>query len=559
MVNPLTLMPKAKFFIFLITALILSIKNSSAQAAKDIKITKYSKPESTEYYMNAKDSLSAYVGDYAVSPNFILTFKVINGELAVIPPGQKPIPILKISTNTFADKNDKNVQMEFVLNGSGSVEKVILNQHGEKMEARRVEPTDHFNNNKLYSVEQLKTDLKSIRTILIENHPRPFEFTSKEIFERTYDSLLASINQPMNELAFRYRLMPLIAKIHCGHTKLDPSIQFQQSRPNDFPPFILYYEGKRAFVRYSANKDLPVGAEVTSINGVPITERIQNLLARTSGDGVHLNVQYYLINQPMSWFLNEMPYWYRVEQYNLTLVDSTGHERPLHLTSIDEASFRERIPPPPSKRHQLNILENKKTAILNYPSLDFPDTNMRNRFLEETFTKLRTEGINRLIIDLRGNGGGSPHNSAFFLKYLIPQEFRYSNIAPLPELADLKTLITPAKNCFAGKVYVLIDGGCFSSTGHLLSLLRYYKIGTFIGETTSASYSCNTNGVPYTLPHTALRLFCPRYIYETAVNGFRRADGISPDYEVKENFKDILSAKDITLEYTISIAEKKTR
>jgi len=506
-----------------------------------------------------QDTLAVYVGEYAVSPNFVLIFKVVNNELAVTPPGQKTAPIIRINGDVFAIKDDNNIQMEFVRNNNGAVEKVILNQNGEKIEARRVEPTNHFDNDKLYSVEQLKTDLKSMRTILIENHPRPYEFTSKELFEHSYDSLQASINQPMNELAFRYRLMPLVAKIHCGHTKLDPSIQFRQSRPKDFPPFILYYEGKRAFVRYSANKDLPVGAEVTSINGIPIAQRIQNLLARTSGDGIHLNVQYYLINQPMSWFLYEMPYWYRVEQYNLTLVDSTGHQRTLHLTSIDEASFRERIPPPPSKRHQLSILENKKTALLNYPSLDFPDTNMRNRFLEETFTKLRTEGIDRLIIDLRGNGGGSPHNSAFFLKYLIPQEFRYSNIAPLSELADLKTPITPAKNCFEGKVYVLIDGGCFSSTGHLLSLLRYYKIGTFIGETTSASYSCNTNGVPYTLPHTGLSLFCPKYVYETAVNGFRRADGISPDYEVKESFKDVLSAKDTMLEYTISIAGKETR
>lgn len=506
-----------------------------------------------------QDTLAVYVGEYVVSPNFVLIVKVVNNELTVTPPKQKTVPIIRISGDVFAIKDDNNIQMKFVRNNNESIEKVILNQNGEKIEARRIESVKRFNPDKMYSAEQLKSDLGALKAILSEHHPRPYEFTSEKAFQHSYDSLLASINQPMNEISFRYRLMPLVAKIHCGHTKLDPSIQFQQSKPNDFPPFVLYYEGKRAFVRYSANKDLPVGAEVTSINRIPIAQRIQNLLARTSGDGIHLNVQYYLINQPMSWFLYEMPYWYNIEKYNLTLSDSAGHQRTLQLTSIDEASFREHIPPPTPKRHQLNVLENKKIAILNYPSLDFPDTNMRNRFLEETFTKLRTEGINRLIIDLRGNAGGSPHNSAFFLKYLIPQEFRYSNIAPLSELADLKTPITPVENCFEGKIYVLIDGGCFSSTGHLLSLLRYYKIGTFIGETTSASYSCNTNGVPYALPHTGLRLFCPKYVYETAVNGFRRADGISPDYEVKESFKDVLSAKDAMLEYTISIAEKETR
>lgn len=506
-----------------------------------------------------QDTLAVYVGDYAVSPGFVLTFKVINDELVIIPPGQKPISVIQVGKNTFADKNDKNVEIAFVLNNHGLVEKVILNQHGEKLKAHRIESMSHFNPNKIYAVEQLKADLKFMKTNLIANHPRPYEFTAKKVFDHSYDSLLAAINQPMDEIAFRYLLMPLVAKIHCGHTKLDPSIQFQRSKPSGFPPFVLYYEGKRAFVRYSASKDLPIGAEVKSINGTRITERIQNLLNRMSSDGIHSNVQYYLINQPMSWFLYEMPYWYNTEQYNLSLVDSTNRQQSLCLAAIDEATFKENIPPPPLKRHQLNILKNKNTAVLSYPTLDFPDTNERNRFLEESFTKLRTEGINRLIIDLRGNGGGTPHNSAYFLKYLIPHKFTYSNSAPLPELADLTAPIAPAANHFEGNIYVLIDGGCFSSTGHLLSLLKYHKIGTFVGETTSGSYSCNTNGIPYTLPNTGLTLFCPKYIYETAIKGFRRADGISPDYEIKERFKDMLSAKDITLEYTISIAEKAIR
>ncbi|MGK9124266.1 S41 family peptidase [Olivibacter sp. SA151] len=504
---------------------------------------------------SSQDTLTIYVGEYAVSPNFILTFKVINGELAVTPPGQKPIPIVPISNHTFADKNDKNVQMMFVLDGNGSVEKVILNQHGEKLEARRVHTKDLFNPDKLYSVEQLKTDLKFMKDALIQNHPRPFEFVSKETFEDCYDSLLASINQPMNEIAFRYLLLPLVAKIHCGHTKLDPSIQFQQSKPNNFPPFVLYYEGHRAFIRYSANKDLPVGVEVKSINGVPISQRIQNLLTRVSGDGIHLNVQYYLINQPMSWFIRETPYWYNIERYDLSLLDSTGKQRNLSLTAIDEATFRENIPPPTPRRHQLNIVDGKETAILSYPTLDFPDTSIRNRFLAETFENLKTKGIKQLVIDLRGNGGGSPHNAAFFLKYLIPHEFSYSDMVPLPELDSLKTPIRPAKNHFEGNIYLLIDGGCYSSTGHLLSLLRYHKIGIFVGETTSASYSCNTNGISYLLPNTKLALFCPKYIYETAVNGFERADGISPDYEIKQSFKDVLSANDQMMEYAISIVE----
>lgn len=541
----LTYITNTRYFYILVASLSFANLNAIGQVTSP-----------AQNIIGNQDTLALYLGEYAVSADFVLAIKAINGELTIIPPGQKPIPIIRIGGDVFADKNNKNVQIEFVRTGNGSIEKVILNQNGEKIEAQRIESVKRFNPDKMYSAEQLKSDLGALKALLGEHHPRPYEFTSEKSFQHSYDSLSASINQPMNEISFRYLLMPLVAKVHCGHTRLDPSIQLQQSKPTKFPPFVLYYEGSRAFVRYSAYKDLTPGVEIKAISGIPIAERIQNLLARTSGDGVHLNVQYYLINQPMSWFLYEMPNWYNVEHYNLVVADSTGRQRELDLTAVDESTFRNNIPPPSRKQQQLSILENRKVATLSYPSFDFPDTSSRNKFLNETFTKLKTEGIDHLIIDLRGNGGGSPHNAAYFLKYLIPHEFIYSNIAPLPELTDLKTPITPAENHFKGHVYLLIDGGCFSSTGHLLSLLRYHRIGTFIGETTSASYSCNTNGVPYALPNTGLMLFCPKYIYETAVNGFQRADGISPDYEVKQTSIDILTQQDPVMERAISIAEK---
>lgn len=527
---------------------------NNTQAAKDTSgvTEKMNHNESTA----ATDSLSVYTGEYAVSPDFILTFKVTNGELAVIPPGQAPIPMIRLSGNIFADKNSKNVQIEFVRRSDGSVEKVVFNQDGEKMEARRMEPLNSIDPEKLYSVEQLQSDLHTLKTILSENHPRPYEFTSRAAFERSYDSLFATITQPLNEISFRYLLLPLVTQIHCGHTRLDPSMQLQQVKPKHFPPFVLYYENEKAFVRHSANKNLLPGTEIKSINGIMIKQRIENLLARTTGDGTHRSVQYYLMNQTMSWFFYEMPYWYNVDRYQLDVIDAAGQQLSLNLPATDEPTFRQHIPPPPHRQHRLDILDDKNVAVLDYPTLDFPDTTIRNNFLEESFNKLKAARIDRLIVDLRGNGGGSPQNAAYFLKYLIPDNFIYANAAPFPDLVELTKPLTPAENHFNGQIYFLIDGGCFSSTGHLLSLLKYHQIGTFVGEPASASYSCNTNGVPHTLPNTGLIVFCPRHIYETAVNGFHRSEGITPDYEVRQSFDDVLAGRDNALESVLSLLDK---
>jgi hypothetical protein len=70
--------------------------------------------------------------------------------------------------------------------------------------------------------------------------------------------------------------------------------------------------------------------------------------------------------------------------------------------------------------------------------------------------------------------------------------------AGTPGYPELR-LIKPARNKFSGTMYVLIDGGCFSTTGHLCSLLRYHGIGTFIGEETAGSFACTDNRTAITL------------------------------------------------------------
>src|SRR5690606_38763211 len=136
---------------------------------------------------------------------------------------------------------------------------------------------------------------------------------------------------------------------------------------------------------------------------------------------------------------------------------------------------------------------------------DAPSRARFNAFVDAFFNEVAARQIPNVILDVRGNGGGDPYCGAYLFRKLIDRALPYftSDTAFYP---DLKPALAPASNAFHGALYVLVDGGCFSTTGHFVSLLRYHGIGRFIGEETGGSFACTSNLLSTTLGRTHLRL-----------------------------------------------------
>ena len=120
-----------------------------------------------------------------------------------------------------------------------------------------------YNIDKHYSISQLQTDFNQLRYIFETQHPRPYEFTTKERFDLFFDSLYKTIDCEMTEREFQFILAQIIAKIHCAHTKLYPS-QYLTAHFNDYfkaPPFRLYFNEGRAYLRnnYSSDTSMRLG------------------------------------------------------------------------------------------------------------------------------------------------------------------------------------------------------------------------------------------------------------------------------------------------------------
>jgi len=172
--------------------------------------------------------------------------------------------------------------------------------------------------------------------------------------------------------------------------------------------------------------------------------------------------------------------------------------------------------------------------------------------INDFFRRVQSQKIKNLILDLRGNSGGDPFCAAHLLSYLSDKPFVYyaDDYDWCPQLSKPY----PTKKArFTGKLYVLTDGLCFSTTGHLGSLMKINHIGTLIGEEMGGTYTCNDSGKWYELKKTGLGLRMAREAFRTTATSLPRDHGVMPEHVVKPNATSLLAGQDLVLDFALRL------
>jgi C-terminal processing protease CtpA/Prc len=117
----------------------------------------------------------------------------------------------------------------------------------------------------------------------------------------------------------------------------------------------------------------------------------------------------------------------------------------------------------------------------------------------------------------------------------------------------------PPKYPFLGKVFVLIDGGTFSTAADFCAVTHHLKRATFIGEETGGGYYGNNSGaqVVLTLQNSKARVRIPMYEYWNAVPGYDgKRRGTRPDYTVETKAANLLRGVDEQLDLALKLASQ---
>ena len=360
----------------------------------------------------------------------------------------------------------------------------------------------------------------------------------------------------MTELEFIKLLDPVIAKVHCGHTELQYSDNFGNYIYENglFIPFSINYLKAKAYIVRNYKEDISeyLGSEIISINGVSAAEMLKKLYSNMNGDGFNTqNILYTINHSPVSTFSKLFNY---TDSYNFQCI-KPGEKNisDFKIKAIKYQEIQSVIEEKYPKEYinfKFEKIDNLNTAVITITSFVKHDNSSFSEFLRSSFEQIFSLDIQNLIVDVRGNDGGHPDLAIDLLQYITDKDFVYFKTHIGNKWNDP---IKPHERIFEGNLFILFDGGCFSTSGHFISLIKYHSIGTLIGQESGSTFSCNDNSKSFVLPNTKIGGKVARTTFETAVTGFRWDRGILPDHLVESDLMDIIDGVDTIMEYALDL------
>lgn len=186
-----------------------------------------------------------------------------------------------------------------------------------------------------------------------------------------------------------------------------------------------------------------------------------------------------------------------------------------------------------------------KTAILTVTRFDTDTGEIVRKIVKDEFNK---KGVNKVILDLRGNGGGYVSAAQELLSFWI--DGQPILIQRGKSNKDETTYANRGGALLANMPTVVLTNGTTASASEIVAgALKDYDKATIIGETTFGK------GVVQTLlnlsNNTLLKVTTARWYTPkgTSING----EGIKPDIEVERTYEDINKNRDPQLDKALNL------
>jgi len=360
-----------------------------------------------------------------------------------------------------------------------------------------------------FTVEELRHDFTQLRRILENEHCCLYEYTDKNEFDGLFEHQFRRIEEPMRPEEFFRILSPITAKIGCMHTAVWMAGGYFESNSDNSadafnPHFIDTQLENRFSVLYS------------SVFGFPASYKVS---FTPPGGGTRLEKVL----------------------------------RPADIGSVRKAVYSKFNHPPLT----LEFVNGKRTAIMTVKTFIYYDrVEYFKNFMDSSFQRIRENGTKSLVLDLRGNDGGDPFCAVILFSYLQKESVPYFS-EPYGKYSELAKPVPVPENHFRGTLFTLIDGGCGSTNGYFGSLLKYHRLGAFVGTPSGSTYKCNAGkNMEVTLDHTSMILTLGRNTYAAAVDGMDKSKPIMPDHLVQETYRDFLDGRDVYMETALNLIRR---
>lgn len=466
---------------------------------------------------------------------------------------------------------------------------------------------------KQISVSDFREDLTLLKAALKELHPGLYRYTDEDDLDNAFNDAVDVKTEAISLGESFLRISEFVAKTKCGHTIVNPYNQNDKianelfEGRNKLPFTFSFVNGSMTVERDLSGAGIESGSQILSINGTAAEDLLKWLLRYSDGDGSNDGQRIYNCSvtgkgsyeffdlyfpfkcPPVSGkfeigFTNSKS---RAGYLNRTVDAVTRQERSAKLKNDDSGSAVDS-----GKMWELKFLRPEiaklrlSTFVMYNSDFDWKG------FLYDAFDKIHQSKAGYLLIDIRGNAGGStevvPELISYICNepmYLASERFvSYETVSEqlrpylstwdnsffdrtgsvekyddrlfrLKHDAVSSVSIVPKDLSYKGKVYLLTDESNSSATFLLASILKEKGLATLAGRTTGGNLRGITGGNLFflDLPKTGIEVDIP--LITTYPTREIPDSGLEPHIKIERNVSDISEGRDTDVEHILKLID----
>ena len=384
------------------------------------------------------------------------------------------------------------------------------------------------------STKDAISDIEFMISTIEDVHYNPyFRITKEQLYQNKANYFDSFDGDSILMKKFMAVGMTLAAQMSGGHTALNWQNEaiYPELRAYQYIPFTgMLNESMSEFVvTRSTSSTVIKGTVISSINGVSMVELFQEAMNFIGGIEAFRNSSCEKILPLYLFFTDRIkaPYLIEVKE-GPNEVESQGLGVYEMLDFLNEKK---------QKENYTFQLVNGDVGLISYNRCE----NLKGfeKFLKGTFKTIRKENVNKLIIDIRENGGGDSGLNDLLLSYITTTPYQqasgriwkvseqaknafkanpvyekmmgktffneYQSAENQTNIEDLEgELLTPVQptNFYTGTSCFLIGPNTFSSANFLADAVKTYKLSTLIGAATGENTNDFGEMISFNLPFT---------------------------------------------------------
>lgn len=437
-----------------------------------------------------------------------------------------------------------------------------------------------------FSRKQIIEDLTYLKNSLEDTHINLYAYVSRKDFNKNYQRVKSTIKKDsFSVLEAKNLFQKVVSKANNGHTRIPfpvpEYITYAQTGGMLFPLEVAI-ENKKVLVRknWSKNSKVKIGDELIAINNMPIQKVLKTIYPQVSAERVYFkNAQIENLSLPRFYWLvfgESKGFKIKVKQNGKTLIYNLKA-----IKAIEDFEMK-----------RIDILKHsmKFKSLLNSIAYIQPgdfggDLKKYKKFIDSSFTEIKSKSYKNLIIDLRNHSGGDDSFGDYLVSYIANKPFKWNSKFQLKTSKQLKehtkknrdtTLAywksvlnhkngkiysydfdfykpQPKNKSFKGEAYVLINRQSYSQSTVTAAQIQDYGFATIVGEETGEYPNLYASIYNYQLPNTKISVDVSKGKI-TRVSGVDNMCGVIPDIIIKDH---LLDEKDEILTKLIKIIKNK--